>query len=216
MNANLPKETKALIQIAEMYRIYWTVEHMLLNTSPACLAITSATQKEGKSAMVVGLATMAAMKDKKRVLAIDLNWHNPSLHSYFNLKLTPREYLLNGKHTEDNAQKSGVDNLDILTAAAMENPEDENIGNDLTDKLLNDARRSYDLIVVDTSRLFPVNRYMIDPLTVSRVADGVALVVLANSTSRQQVKRAKTALETAGANILGLVMNQWKNPLALA
>jgi len=42
----------------------------------------------------------------------------------------------------------------------------------------------------------------------------VALVVLANVTPRQPLKRSRMFLETAGANVLGVIVNQWKNPLA--
>jgi hypothetical protein len=37
---------------------------------------------------------------------------------------------------------------------------------------------------------------------------------MANETHRTQVKRSHILLETAGANVLGLIVNQWKNPLA--
>ena len=40
------------------------------------------------------------------------------------------------------------------------------------------------------------------------------MVVLANATPRQQVKRAQTTLDTAGTNIIGVIVNQWKNPIA--
>jgi Mrp family chromosome partitioning ATPase len=54
---------------------------------------------------------------------------------------------------------------------------------------------------------------MIDPVTMSKTADGVVLVALANVTPRQQLKRAHMFLETAGANVLGVIVNQWKNPI---
>jgi Mrp family chromosome partitioning ATPase len=54
---------------------------------------------------------------------------------------------------------------------------------------------------------------MMDPVTIAKAADGVALVVMANVTPRQHVKRANLFLANAGANVLGVVVNQWKNPL---
>jgi hypothetical protein len=55
---------------------------------------------------------------------------------------------------------------------------------------------------------------MMDPVSLSKVADGTALVVLANVTPRQRAKHAQVLLETAGANVLGVVVNQWRNSLA--
>ena len=70
------------------------------------------------------------------------------------------------------------------------------------------------MVFIDSASVFPTNRYMIDPVAISRVADATIIVVMANATPRQQVKRALVSLETAGAKVLGVVANQWKNPIA--
>ena len=84
----------------------------------------------------------------------------------------------------------------------------------LAEKLLDKAREAYDIIFIDTSKIFPANRHMIDPLVIAQKADGVALVVASGKTSRQVVKQAQFALETAGATILGVIINDWQNPLS--
>jgi Mrp family chromosome partitioning ATPase len=84
----------------------------------------------------------------------------------------------------------------------------------LAEKLIEKARAAYDIIFIDTSKIFPTNRRMIDPLVIAQKADGVALVVAAGKTSRQVVKQAQFALETAGAAILGVIINDWQNPLS--
>jgi Mrp family chromosome partitioning ATPase len=68
-------------------------------------------------------------------------------------------------------------------------------------------------VIIDTSPAFPTNQRMIDPVEISKLSDGVVLVTLTNVTPRQELKRACTAIETAGANILGVVANQWQNPI---
>jgi Mrp family chromosome partitioning ATPase len=83
----------------------------------------------------------------------------------------------------------------------------------LAETLIDKARAAYDIIFIDTSKVFPTNRRMIDPLVISQKADGVALVVATSKTSRQMVKQAQFALETAGAHILGVIINDWQNPL---
>ena len=215
MNPSLPKETKALVQIAEMYRIYSAINHSLLKSIPASLVVTSAERGEGKTTVVVGLATMAAIKDKKKVLAIDLNWQDPALHSYFGLDLIDSENFMNGGSIKDLVRDSGVSNLDVLSAIKSGTDIDETRVNAIAQKLIQQARDIYEIIVIDTSKMFPTNRRMIDPVALSKIADGVTLVVLAKVTSRQQAKRAQTVLETTGANILGVIVNQWKNPMVL-
>jgi Mrp family chromosome partitioning ATPase len=66
MNPSLPKETKALVQIAEMYRIYSAINHSLLKSTPASLVVTSAERGEGKTTVVVGLALWLPLRIKKR------------------------------------------------------------------------------------------------------------------------------------------------------
>ena len=75
------------------------------------------------------------------------------------------------------------------------------------------AREAYDMVVVDTAAILPTNRSMVDPVTFSRAADGTLMVVLNCVTPKQQVKRAHMILEASGAKILGVVVNQWKNPM---
>jgi len=69
-------------------------------------------------------------------------------------------------------------------------------------------------VLIDTSKVFPLNRRMIDPIEVAKNADGAVMVVLTYGPPRQPVKKARYALETAGVKILGVIVNQWKNPLA--
>ncbi|MCP4713957.1 MAG: CpsD/CapB family tyrosine-protein kinase [Deltaproteobacteria bacterium] len=217
MKASLPKQTRALMQIAEMFRIYSAIDHAFAHSSPVSLMITSAERREGKTALAVGLAILAAVKDKKRVLTIDLNWHEPSLHTFFGLDLLAGQGTLTQKSFMSLAQKTGIDNLEAVTAIPpgdLQANEDDGIH--IAEDMITQAKQQYDLIVVDTPRIFPINRNMMDPVALSKLADGVALVVLANVTPRQQVKRAHMALDTAGAHMLGVVVNQWKNPLAFA
>jgi len=75
------------------------------------------------------------------------------------------------------------------------------------------AREAYDMVIIDTSAILPTNRSMVDPVTFSKAADGIVLLVLNYVTPKQDVKRAYMILETSGARVLGVVVNQWKNPI---
>jgi Mrp family chromosome partitioning ATPase len=211
------KDVKVLAEIAEMKRIYLAVKNALIQSSPACLVVTSGSPGEGKTTMAAGFAAIAAFQNNKRVLAVDLHWHAPALHNWFGL--TPAlkgEDVRQEKSLVDLVQSSDIDNLDILTTILpdQDNVESTSDPHGLGLKIINQAREAYDLVIVDTSSIFPINRSMMDPVTISKAADGVVLVVLANVTPRQQVKRAHAYLETAGTNVIGIVVNQWKNPLA--
>ncbi len=215
MNPSLSKDVERLAELTEIKRIYSAIENSLMKSNPACLAVTSGSPGEGKTTMVATLSAIAARQSGKRVLAMDLHWHRPSLHQWFGLEpVLDIDDIRREKPIADMARPSGLDNLDILTAgkSILEvklNGGASALGTDIIRK----ARESYDLVVVDTNSIFPTNRRMMDPVAISKAADGVALVVLGNVTPRQQLKRSRVYLETAGANVLGAIVNQWKNPL---
>ena len=215
-NPSFATEVKVLVEIAEMKRIFSAIETSFLKSNPACLVVTSAMRGEGKTIIVSALAAIAALQGKKRVLAVDFNWHAPALHTSFGLDLIEVEKFKNRVSIEDLAQNSGINHLDILTAIQSSTNEGELYENKnvIAAEIIRQARDAYDFTFIDTSRIFPTNRYMMDPVTISKTADGVALLVLANVTPRQEVKRARTILETAGAKVLGVIVNQWKNPIA--
>jgi Mrp family chromosome partitioning ATPase len=192
---------------------------------------------EGKTTVAAGLATVAATQDHQRVLTVDLNWHAPALHTLFGLGLIeaerlpsrpagpppappkegkPDEVVLEGAEVlRGLVQPSGLNGLEILSAVDGVPPGSG--GGNVTELglgIVQWARRAYDTVVLDASSVFPTNRRMMDPVALARAVDGVILVVLANVTSRHMVKRARMMLDAAGAKLLGVVVNQWKNPLA--
>lgn len=217
MNLSSAKAIEALTEIAEMRRIYAAIENSLLKSNPKSLVVTSGVPGEGKTTMVVGLAAIAARQSNKRALAVDLHWYTPSLHSWFGLEpMFDANIFVEKKSIVELVQSSGLKNLDVLTTRQSTENEVALDGDAsaLGVEVMNRAREAYDFVVVDTPSIFPTNRRMIDPVTISKAADGVALVVLANVTPRQKLKRARMFLETAGANVLGVIVNQWKNRLA--
>ena len=216
MNGSLANEIDSFTQITETKRIYFTIENLLSRSSPACVVVTSSMPAEGKTTVAATLAGIAAHQGQFRVLAADLNWYTPSLHRCFGLDLTFDADAINGhKQVTELVRSSGMKGLDILTAAngAGDGAEPKVEPSLLGTKIMEQARQAYDLIIVDTASISKTNRLMMDPVSLSKSADGTVLVVLANVTPRQRAKHAHILLETAGANVLGVIVNQWKNPL---
>ena len=67
-----------------------------------------------------------------------------------------------------------------------------------------ELKAAFDFTLIDGP---PVNRYA-DTLLLGKMADGVALVVQANSTRREAAKKAKENLEFANVRVLGTVLNK--------
>lgn len=213
MNSSLIDKLELLGRLAEIKRIYSVIESSL--DGSACIVVTSGTQGEGKTTVAAGLAVVAASGNGNRVLVVDYNWHAPALHEYFGVDLT-RSVTEHAKGVtiDQLVQPTGIENLHILPAFNESNNEG-GYGTiaGLDSEILKKAKEEYNIVIVDTSSPFPINHKMVDPVSISKLSDGVVLVTLTNVTPRQELKRACTAIETAGANILGVVANQWRNPI---
>jgi protein-tyrosine kinase len=216
MNTSSVKHVDFLSEIIEMKRIYSVIEHSLFENNAACLVVTSGVPGEGKTTLVAGLSAVASVHANLRVLAVDFNWHRPALHQWFGLNRTfDANDFGQGKSLLDSVQSTHVKNLDILTATAA-TPHDIKMNEDanrLGKDIIHQARVAYDVVIVDSSSIFPVNHRMMDPVAISMAADAAILVALANVTPRQKLKHARMLLETAGVHIAGVVVNQWKNIL---
>jgi len=203
----------AMSEIAEMRRTYTAIEKSFPDLGPRSIVVSSASKSEGKTLTVAGLAAVAAREGEKRVLAIDLNWFRPALHTVFGLERTfDIDRIRDDQPIIELAQESKIDHLDVLVAPLPEKKTVEP-GSDLNllaEKIIKQAREAYDISIIDTSALYPINRRMVDPAVFSRTADGVVLVVLAHETPRRRVKRALMALKTSGAKVLGVMVNQWE------
>lgn len=215
MNAMPAKEISVLMEIAETKRIHSAIEKALPNNGSCSIVVTSAARKEGKTLTTATLAALAAQHKEAQVLAVDLNWYSPALHLCFGLEQKFGPARLQPGSIMELVQPSGLSRLDILTAPKLDSPEDiiPTEQTVLGIEIIREALSNYNRVFVDTSSIFPTNRSMMDPVLLAAEAHGTVLVVLANVTARQVVKRSHFMLENLKAKVLGVVVNQCRNPL---
>lgn len=217
MNPSPQLTRQVFAEIVETRRILAALEESLPHTEGGlCLLVSSAVREEGKSLMAAGLATVAAQQGDRRVIVADLNWYRPTLHRFFDLEPSFDIGRLGKEEAASGlVQPSGVHNLAVLTAPLMDaeaaaSQEDLSV---IGIRTLQQLKAACDLLVVDAASIFPTNRRMMDPLGFAKVADAAVMVVLANATPRQEVKRARFAVERSGIPLIGLILNQFKNPI---
>ena len=167
------------------------------------ILVTSATAGEGKSFVVSNLASVMA-KRGKRVLLVDADMRRPSQHKnwkVFNVKGLSN-ILINQTYLED-AILHPLPNLDLLTAGTYPpNPIallDSHSMQDLIDK----ARSHYDFVIIDTPPLMAVA----DPLVISKLVDGILLVVRIGQVYSEEVSMAKSLLDQSKIPVLGMMLN---------
>lgn len=212
MEENESSTRQALQQLAETRRILCAAEHAFRDAMPAVLIVTSATRGEGKSLFSAALASAAVDLRDYRLLLIDLNWYSPSVHRFFDVDCRQSFDRILKADLNDIVCSSGERSLDLVTAP-VDYAERARAGAvesaaPAVQRLVAEAKNTYDLVVIDSAAVFPTNRMMIDPVVLSGLADGVALVVRSEVTPRQMVRRAQKVMESAGAPMLGVVANQ--------
>jgi capsular exopolysaccharide synthesis family protein len=101
-------------------------------------------------------------------------------------------------------ETQGIDNLNILPCGTLPpNPTELLISKDFQD-LMENLRKNYDFIIVDTPPSLPVS----DASIVGSVVDGTVIIYQSDTTSRHLLLRAIQNLRKNRAKLIGVVINQ--------
>ena len=204
-----------LVQLAEIKRVAASVENAMTGSSNKQLVVTSAFSSEGKTMLSASLAVHAALTYNLKVLAVDLHWHAPRLHACFKKKQNFDDSgMKSALDLFTYVQKTEIEGLDILAAPIDTSADQSIMGLEISLDFLDRAESEFDRIILDTGSIFPPNRFMMDPMNFAGRAGGTVMVILAGVTPRDMARRATFMFEYAGARLIGVVMNQWKNPIS--
>ncbi|MDF5726965.1 MAG: polysaccharide biosynthesis tyrosine autokinase [Rhizonema sp. PD38] len=188
--------------------IYKNIE--LLNSVSALksLMVTSALPDDGKSAMALGLA-MSAARLHKRVLLIDANLREPSVHKQLNL---PNEQGLSTILASDinlpnqiSIQSSGSSYIDILTAGPQPADPAHLLSSPRMGQLIAGFEDNYDLVIVDAPPVIG----LVDAMLTGSYCRSVVLVASIGRVTRSQLTQATAMLSKL--NLIGVVANGVSN-----
>ncbi len=193
--------------IAEAYRgIRTSIEFSNIDKDLKVICITSSQQNEGKSTVISNLAVSFANLDK-RVLLMEGDLRNPSVHRMFNLSniygLT--DVLFAHKTFLECINTTSINNLHVLTCGAMPINPSEVLSSKTMREFLEQLKEAYDYIFIDA----PPIGIVTDSGIISTYSDGVVFVVGSNETDVNLAKISKERLEKVNANILGVVLNKF-------
>ena len=174
------------------------------------VVVTSTLRDEGKSSVAINLAISLAQAGNK-VLLIDADMRNPSVHRYLRLKKENNfglSTLLSGNVTVGECLVKTVYGVDVIYGGAIPPNPTELIASDAMRDLLNIATELYDYIICDA----PPVGVITDAAALSPLCDGVLYIIRQKFASRNQVRGALKNLKAVDAKILGTVMTQYEIP----
>lgn len=192
---------------AEAYRSVRTALQFSTDSGvPRILLITSATPGEGKSTTALLLARNLAQLGK-RVLLIDADLRNPSLHRTLQLDNGTglSNYLAGATPSVDAAQEGGFDNLWIIPSGPLPPNPAELLAGPKMKLLLEIAAEEYDQVIIDG----PPVMGLADAPVIAHLADGTLLMVAAGKTRRGLLKAGYKRLVAARARVIGSVVTMY-------
>jgi succinoglycan biosynthesis transport protein ExoP len=190
---------------AESYRVLRT--NMIFSTSnkaKGVYGVVSGGVAEGKSTTLFNLAYVCASLGD-RVLVIDSDVRRPVQHNFVGIsnRLGLTNVLMQEATVDDVIKPTTIPNLDFMPSGKVPRSSAGILDSQRLSAIIRDLRDRYDYIFLDSPPIVGVS----DGSVISSCADGVLLVVQYRKYPRSMSSRAKKMLENAGANTIGVVLN---------
>lgn len=170
------------------------------------LGVTSGERRSGVSTVAANLAIRAADNQMHPVLLVDANVRSPKQHRAFRLKgdVGLADVLVRGGTPEEAVQKTRYPGLDVLPLGLKDHFDRARVAADAIEQLDKWMRESYTTVIID----LPDATDLRHTLLLARKADSIVLVVRAESSRRNEIKKAVAKLQQDGVSIGGVVLNR--------
>lgn len=168
------------------------------------IMVTSALPGEGKSTLASHLAHSLAQMES--VLLIECDLRRPSLHRAFKFddNIGLAQLLMGEAKFGQSIKLDVVDGLDVIPAGSIPKNPLELISSERFTRLLDQMKKRYDRIVIDSAPVQAVS----DALILGRLADTVLYAVKADSTPVNISARGVKRLREADITLCGAVVTQ--------
>jgi capsular exopolysaccharide synthesis family protein len=188
---------------AEQYRSLRTRILQAESKALRLLLVTSPQKAEGKSLTSANLALTMAQELNRRVVLVDADLRNPSVHRLFAIAQGPgfADVLAGTATIEDALVSIPESNLAVMPAGVRPAHPAELLGSSAVRRVLDTLRSRFDRVVLDTPPAGPLT----DVRVLAALVDGALLVVRAARTHRPSIERALGEIDPA--KVLGLVLN---------
>jgi capsular exopolysaccharide synthesis family protein len=190
---------------AEAFRKLKTQIFLHPGKSPRLILVTSAAPQEGKTLVAVNLAVAISKEIHSNAILVDGDLRRPGIHlekSHSTRGLS--NYLSDGVPLSEILINSEIEKLRVILAGASTRKSSELLRSRKMGELLQSLKDLGDntYVVVDSPPIIATA----DPSLLSKMVDGIVLVIRAGYTSRESVQSAIKSIDRE--KIIGVVFNQ--------
>ncbi len=184
-----------------------------INNSPGSkvIAITSTISGEGKTFLSVNLAGVLAISGKK-VIIIDSDMRNPTVHKYFNLKNKVGLSSILSEQCDYEEAIQDIHKFDIkfITAGPIPPNPAELLNDEKFNILIERLKEKFDFVIVDNPPIGLVS----DALKSMQFADYPIYVLKANFSKRNFLPLTDKMLNVYGIKNLSLILNAYDKSIS--
>ncbi len=191
--------------VGEAYRSLRTNLLFSKNIGPIrSFAIGSVAPGEGKSFTAANLAITLAQQ-KSKTLLIDADLRRGVLHNSFNCPKKPgfTNYLTGVVSFDNVIHETYIPNLSLITCGSLIPNPSELLGSIRMKRFIEGITKRFDFVIFDTPPLIAAT----DAIILSTLVDGVAVLIRAGKSNREDVKRKLELFENVQAKVVGVILN---------
>ena len=204
----IPKNPKSAL--SEAFRsIRTNMDFLMPNKKKRIISVTSTISGEGKTFISVNLGGILALT-RDKVVILDLDMRRPRIHEAFNLEPFNKgvSTILIEKHSiTECIRNTEIENLDFIPAGPTPPNPSELILSDNLDKMLEQLKESYDVIILDT----PPIGLVTDGLLAMKKADLPLYVVRADYSKKAFIKTLNKLIKGNRFKNLAVLLNSLRS-----
>lgn len=195
----------------ESLKLVQRVFLMKTGTSPRSVVFAGIDRGNGCSRMCATAAQTLAENVTGSVCVVDANPRSPSLARFFGVtdQRNLADFVAGEYPIQNFTQRLRPNNLWLLPCGSHANDSVSLLNSDRLKTWLPLLRDAFDYVLIDAP---PLNQYA-EGIGLGQLADGLVLVLEANSTRRDSTLRVTETLRAAQVQILGAVLNKRTFPI---
>jgi protein-tyrosine kinase len=208
------KEPQLKLELKEREELTKLAQRIFLQPgadSPRVVVFTASESGNGCSSICACAAELLAAQVTGSVCLVDANLRHPGLHEQFAVEnhfgladaLQGTEPLLNY------ARSMSRTNLWLVSCGSSPEAALPLLSSDRMRQRMAELRSGVDYVLIDASAMNVSN----DATVLAAAADGVVMVLKANSSRRETVRKAVQDMQAAHVRVLGAVLNQRTFPI---